>query len=87
MKSSLSKCLSVPTRVRQISPRCSFGLTLRSMWTHSLGCEESFVVGEELGSLGVVWQEEVYQYTNYNCGDTLEDETEAIVRTARDRHS
>jgi hypothetical protein len=57
------------------------------MWTHSLGCEESFVVGEELGSLGVVWQEEVYQYTNYNCGDTLEDETEAIVRTARDRHS
>ena len=57
------------------------------MWTHSLGCEESFVVGEELGSLGVVWQEEVYQHTNNNRWDTLENEPEAIVRTARDRHS
>lgn len=65
---------------------CSSELTLWSMWAHSLGCEESFVVGEELGSLGVVWQEEVYQHTNYNRWDTLEDEPEAIVRTARDRY-
>lgn len=49
-------------------------LTFWCEWTHSSGTEILFLLGEEFGSLGVIWEKEPDKNTDNDGWDTFEDE-------------
>jgi hypothetical protein len=74
IKSFLSKCLSVPITSDSRQKSSIIGHTSRSKRSHSDVTEIPLFLSQELGSLGVVGQEEPDENTNDDGGDTFENE-------------
>lgn len=77
-KSFLSKCLSVPKGQPRPAHDKWFLRTFGCERSHSRVAEVLLLLSEELGSLGVVGQEEPDQDTNDDGGDALKDETDLL---------
>jgi len=65
--------------VRPTSGKFQCRLTSRSKRTHSDITEIPLFLSQELGSLGVIGQEEPNENTNNDGGDTFEDESVSSV--------